>query len=142
MVAGRRNDSTNGNRPQTRYESLELSQAMRRFGSRVTVLEHNPRMLHREDLDVTDALHELFKDEGIEVFTDTRVTRVAGKSGKAVILHANRNGLETVLKGTHLLVATGRTANTDGIGLDLAGVETTDRGYVKVNERLETTAPG
>jgi len=61
---------------------------------------------------------------------------------KAVTLHVNRDGLETVLEGTHLLVATGRTANTDGIGLDQAGVETTDRGYVKVNERLETTAPG
>ena len=73
--------------------------------------------------------------------TSARVTRVEGKSGESVKLHANRDGSEIVLEGTHLLVATGRTPNTGGIGLEFAGVETTDRGYVKVNERLETTAP-
>ena len=123
------------------YVGLELSQAMRRFGSRVTIIERNPRLLHREDQDISAALHELFKDEGIEVVTSARITRVEGKSGESVKLQANRNGSETVLEGTHLLAATGRTPNTDGIGLRQAGVETTDRGYVKVNERLETTAP-
>ena len=73
--------------------------------------------------------------------TSARITRVEGKSGESVKLRANRNGSETVMEGTHLLAATGRTPNTDGIGLGQAGVETTDRGYVKVNERLETTAP-
>src|SRR5207244_4683475 len=87
------------------------------------------------------ALHELLKDERIEVDTSARITRVEGKSGESVRLEANRNGSETVLEGTHLLAATGRTPNTDGIGLGQAGVETTDGGYVKVNERLETTAP-
>src|SRR5712664_3447120 len=123
------------------FVGLELSQAMRRFGSRVTVIDRNARLVHREDQDISAALHELFRDEGIEVVTDTRVTRVEGKSGEAVKLNANREGSRLVLEGTHLLVAAGRTPNTDGIGLDLAGVETTDRGYVKVNERLETTAP-
>src|SRR5436309_5320370 len=123
------------------YVGLELSQAMRRFGSRVTIIERNPRLVHREDQDISAALHELFKDEGIEVVTSARITRVEGKSGEWVKLEANRNGSETVLEGTHLLAATGRTPNTDGIGLGKAGVETTDRGYVKVNERLETTAP-
>jgi pyruvate/2-oxoglutarate dehydrogenase complex dihydrolipoamide dehydrogenase (E3) component len=123
------------------YVGLELSQAMRRFGSRVTIIERNPRLVHREDQDVSAALHELFRDEGIEVVTGARITRVKGKSGESVKLHANRNGSETVLEGTHLLAATGRTPNTDDIGLGEAGVETTDRGYVKVNERLETTAP-
>ncbi len=123
------------------FVGLELSQAMRRFGSRVTVIDRNARLVHREDQDISAALHELFKDEGIEVVTDTRVTRVEGKSGEAVKLNANREGSRLVLEGTHLLVAAGRTPNTDGIGLDLAGVETTDRGYVKVNEGLETTAP-
>jgi pyruvate/2-oxoglutarate dehydrogenase complex dihydrolipoamide dehydrogenase (E3) component len=124
------------------YVGLELSQAMRRFGSRVTVIERNPRLVHREDQDIADGLHELFKDEGIDVLTDTRLTRAEGKSGETVKLHANRNGSEVVLEGTHLLVAAGRTPNTDGIGLELAGVQTTDRSYIKVNERLETTAPG
>src|SRR5437762_6353125 len=114
---------------------------MRRFGSRVTIIERIPRLVHREDQDISAALHELFKDEGIEVVTSARITRVDGKSGESVKLQANRNGSETVLEGTHLLAATGRTPNTDGIGLEPTGVETTDRGYVKVNERLETTAP-
>jgi len=83
----------------------------------------------------------LFRDEGIEVLTNTRITRVEGKSGKSVKLSADRDGSELVLEGTDLLVAAGRTPNTEGIGLDLAGVETTNHGYVKVNERLETTAP-
>ena len=122
------------------YVGLELSQAMRRFGSRVTIIERNPRLLHREDQDISTALDELFKDEGIEVVTSARVTRVEGKSGESVKLHAHRNGSKT-LEGTHLLAATGRTPNTEGIGLELAGVETTARGYVQVNERLETTVP-
>jgi len=123
------------------YVGLELSQAMRRFGSRVTVIERNKRLLHREDQDISVALHELFNDEGISVLTGAHVTRVEGRCGQSVKLHANCDGSELVLEGTHLLVATGRTPNTGGIGLELAGVETTDHGYVKVNERLETTAP-
>ena len=75
------------------------------------------------------------------MLTNTRITRVEGKSGESVKLSAGRDGSELVLEGIDLLVAAGRTPNTDGIGLDLAGVETTNRGYIKVNERLETTAP-
>src|SRR5437879_2469421 len=123
------------------YVGLELSQAMRRFGSRVTIIERNSGLLHREDRDISAALHELFRDEGIEVVTSARITRVEGKSGESVRLQANRNGSETVLEGTHLLAAPGRTPNTDGIDLEQAGVAPTDSGYVKVNERLETTAP-
>jgi pyruvate/2-oxoglutarate dehydrogenase complex dihydrolipoamide dehydrogenase (E3) component len=124
------------------FVGLELAQAMRRFGSRVTVIERNARLVHREDQDVSDALHELFRDEGIDVVTNARITSVEGKSGESVKLRANRGGAETILEGTDILAATGRTPNTEGIGLELAGVETTNRGYVKVNERLETTAPG
>jgi pyruvate/2-oxoglutarate dehydrogenase complex dihydrolipoamide dehydrogenase (E3) component len=124
------------------YIGLELAQAMRRFGSRVTIIERNPRLAHREDQDVTDVLHEVFREEGIEVVTSARITRVEGKSGEGVKLYAVREGSEINLEGTHVLVASGRTPNTQGIGLELAGVETTGRGHVKVNERLETTAPG
>ena len=124
------------------YIGLELAQAMRRFGSHVTIIERNARLAHREDQDVTDMLHNIFREEGIEVVTSTRITSVEGKSGERVKLFAVRDRSEIILEGTHLLVASGRTPNTQGIGLELAGVETTERGHVKVNERLETTASG
>jgi pyruvate/2-oxoglutarate dehydrogenase complex dihydrolipoamide dehydrogenase (E3) component len=123
------------------YVGLELAQAMRRFGSQVTIVERNGSLAHREDQDVTDLLQNIFRDEGIGIATSTRTSRVEGKSGDWVKLHATQNGTEIVLDGTHLLVATGRTPNTESIGLELAGVETTNQGHVKVNERLETTAP-
>lgn len=124
------------------YVGLEFAQAMSRFGSHVTVIERNDRLAHREDPDVSEALHGLFADEGVEVVTGMRMTNVEGKSGERVKLRGVRDGVEVTLEGTHLLVASGRTPNTEGIGLELAGVELTDRGYVKVDERLETTAPG
>src|SRR5437899_1090794 len=123
------------------FVGLELAQAMRRFGSQVTIVDRNPRLIHREDGDISEAMHELFHDEGIDVLTNTRITRVEGKSGESVKLSADRGGSAIVLEGSHLLVAAGRTPNTDGIGLEIAGVETTSHGYIKVNERLETTAP-
>jgi pyruvate/2-oxoglutarate dehydrogenase complex dihydrolipoamide dehydrogenase (E3) component len=124
------------------YVGLELSQAMRRFGSKVTVIERNDRLLHREDEDVTEALRGLFGDEGIEILLNARIKRVSGKSGESVRIFLDQNGAEKTLEGSHVLVAAGRTPNTEGVGLGLAGVELTDRGYVKVNERLQTTAPG
>jgi pyruvate/2-oxoglutarate dehydrogenase complex dihydrolipoamide dehydrogenase (E3) component len=124
------------------YIGLELAQAMRRFGSRVTVIERNLRLVHREDQDVADALSTLFQDEGSELVFNAQVKKVSGRSGDSVELVLIQNGAERTLQGTHLLVATGRTPNTEGLGLELAGVELTDRGYVKVNKRLETTAPG
>lgn len=123
------------------YVGLEFAQAMRRFGSRVTIIERNSRLVYREDEDISSAIHELFKDEGIDVITGAQINRVEGKSGDFVKLHVSHEGKNSVLEGTHVMVASGRTPNTDGIGLDAAGVQLTDRGYVKVNERLETTAP-
>jgi pyruvate/2-oxoglutarate dehydrogenase complex dihydrolipoamide dehydrogenase (E3) component len=124
------------------YVGLELSQAMRRFGSRVSVIDRNDRLAHREDEDVTDAIRSLFEDEAIDIVLNARAKAISGKSGKSVRIVIEQKGVEKTLDGTHLLVAAGRTPNTEGIGLELAGVELTDRGYVKVNERLETTAPG
>lgn len=125
------------------YVGLELAQAMRRFGSRVTIVDRNDRLLHREDDDVTAALASLVKDEGIDTLLNARVKRVSGKSGESVAVTVEQSsGKETTLTGTHLLVATGRTPNTENIGLELGGIAVTDRGYLKVNERLETTAPG
>jgi pyruvate/2-oxoglutarate dehydrogenase complex dihydrolipoamide dehydrogenase (E3) component len=124
------------------YVGLELSQAMRRFGSKVTIIDRNNRLLHREDDDVAKALASLFKDEGIDTFLNARVKRVSGTSGDSVAIVVEQAGRETTLTGSHLLVAAGRTPNTENIGLELAGIEVTDRGYIKVNERLETTASG
>jgi pyruvate/2-oxoglutarate dehydrogenase complex dihydrolipoamide dehydrogenase (E3) component len=122
------------------YIGLELAQAMGRLGSRVTVVERNGSLLHREDSDVTQAIGELLREEEIEISTNTTLTRVEGLSGESVSLHARRGGSEVTIEGTHLLVAGGRTPNTDGIGLEAAGVETNERGHVRVNERLQTTA--
>ena len=124
------------------YVGLELSQAMRRFGSKVSVIEHNGQLVYREDEDVTEALRALLQDEGIEILLNAKVKRVSGKSGQEVKIVLDQNGTEKTLDGSHILVAAGRTPNTEGIGLELAGVELTDRGYIKVNERLQTTAPG
>jgi pyruvate/2-oxoglutarate dehydrogenase complex dihydrolipoamide dehydrogenase (E3) component len=128
------------------YVGLEFAQAMRRFGSKVTVIERNHGLLHNEDEDVTEGLQKLFEDEGIKVLRRTRVKSVSGKSGQTVHLileYSNEHGdAETTLEATHLLVAAGREPNTKDIGLKLAGVELTDKGFIRVNERLETTAPG
>lgn len=123
------------------YIGLELAQAMRRFGSRVTIIERNDCLAHREDPDVSEALHALFQEEGINIVTLTTLNRVEGKSGQSVKLYGSRAGSPITFEGSDLLVAVGRTPNTQGIGLDLAGVELTSRGFIKVNERLETTAP-
>ena len=124
------------------YVGLEFAQALRRLGARVTVIERSARLLPREDPDVSEALQLLFKDEGIDILTNTHPTSVQGKSGDHIKLTLSSNGTDSILEGSHILVATGRTPNTEGIGLELAGVATTDRGYIQVNERLETTAPG
>ena len=124
------------------YIGLELAQALRRFGSKVTIIERNTRLAHREDPDVTDLLSEIFRDEGIEIVTGATITTVEGKSGDRVRLSAVRDGEKLQLEGTDILVASGRSPNTQNIGLELAGVETTRNGHVKVNERLQTTAPG
>jgi pyruvate/2-oxoglutarate dehydrogenase complex dihydrolipoamide dehydrogenase (E3) component len=123
------------------YVGLELAQAFRRFGSRVTVIEREPQLASREDSDLGAALLELFGDEGIEVFLQTEVQKVQGRSGQKIRLDCqNANGW-TVIEATDVLVAAGRTPNTAGVGLDQTGVELGERGYVRVNERLETTAP-
>ena len=124
------------------YIGLEFAQAMRRLGSRVTILERNATLLHREDPDITAGLESLFRDEGIELILNAAIEEVSGLSGRSVSVSYTQDGVRKIIEGTHLLVATGRTPNTDGIGLELAGVELTGPDYIKVNERLETTEPG
>ena len=122
------------------YIGLELAQAVRRFGSEVTVIQRAAQLAEREDPDVGAAILDLFHDEGIEVLLDTEVSRVEGNSGKEVRVYAKDGSGERIIGGSDLLVSVGRTPNTKGIGLEQAGVELDGRGYIKVNERLETTA--
>jgi pyruvate/2-oxoglutarate dehydrogenase complex dihydrolipoamide dehydrogenase (E3) component len=124
------------------YVGLEFAQAMRRFGSRVTVVDQAPQLASREDGDVGQALRQLFEDEGIEVLLGAQVLSIEGRSGVGVRMHVRTANGERAIEASDILVAAGREPNTLGIGLDTAGVELDARGYVRVNERLETTADG
>lgn len=124
------------------YVGLELAQALRRFGAAVTVIERGRQIAAAEDPDVAQALLESFASEGIEVLLDTRVREVERLSSQKVRVVAENSDGQQTIEGTDLLVAIGRMPNTQGIGLESAGVELDARGYIKVNERLETTAPG
>ena len=115
---------------------------MRRFGSKVTMVDRNPRLMSKEDEDVCEALRSLLEDEGISIVLNARNKRVFGNSGDSVSIVVGQNGTEQTFTGSHVLVAVGRTPNTERLGLELAGVELTDRGYIPVNERLQTSAPG
>jgi pyruvate/2-oxoglutarate dehydrogenase complex dihydrolipoamide dehydrogenase (E3) component len=123
------------------YVGLEFAQAMRRFGSRVTIIQRAANLLEREDPDVAQALHELMRDEGIDVLLQSEVLSVSGRSGANVALRVRTGGTETTLEATDILVATGRTPNTDRLDAAKAGVELDGRGYVRVNDRLQTSAP-
>jgi pyruvate/2-oxoglutarate dehydrogenase complex dihydrolipoamide dehydrogenase (E3) component len=124
------------------YVGLEMAQAYRRFGSRVTVVETGPQLMSREDADVADEVQRILRDEGIGILTAAEPLKVDGRSGQGVRVTLRSSSGEQVIEGSDLLVAVGRTPNTAGIGLEEAGVELDARGYIRVNERLETTAPG
>ena len=123
------------------YVGLEFAQAMRRFGSQVTLVERNERLLHREDVEVSEAVMRIFQAENIEIVTRAVVKEIRGHSGEQVSLHLEHPKIADIT-GTHLLVATGRTPNTDGIGLSAAGVAITPEGFIQVDGRLQSTAPG
>jgi pyruvate/2-oxoglutarate dehydrogenase complex dihydrolipoamide dehydrogenase (E3) component len=123
------------------YVGLELAQAYRRFGSRVTIIEHGPQLAGREDPDVADEMRRILSDEGIDILVAAEIRRVQGRSGGDVSLLVRTSSGEQTIEGSDILVAAGRSPNTAGIGLDVAGVELDGRGYIKVNERLETSAP-
>jgi len=123
------------------YVGLEFAQAYRRFGSRVTVLHDGQQLLGREDPDVADELRRILGGEGIEILLPAEVLHAEGRSGDGVRLRVRTAGGEQTIAGSDVLVATGRTPNTAGIGLEVAGVELDRGGYVRVNDRLETSAP-
>jgi pyruvate/2-oxoglutarate dehydrogenase complex dihydrolipoamide dehydrogenase (E3) component len=123
------------------YVGLEFAQTYRRFGSRVTVIQHGPQLAKGEDPDVAYALRQLCTDEGIEVLLSTEALQVEGRSGESVRLRVRTPQGERHIEGSDILAATGRTPNTAGIGLDTLGVRLDERGYIQVNDRLETSAP-
>jgi pyruvate/2-oxoglutarate dehydrogenase complex dihydrolipoamide dehydrogenase (E3) component len=123
------------------YVGLEFAQAMQRFGSRVTIIQHGPRLLKGEDPDVADALRELLTDEGVEVLLQSEVLSVTGRSGTGVALRVRSGATERTLEASDILVATGRTPNTDRLDVARTGVELDARGYIRVNDRLQTSAP-
>jgi pyruvate/2-oxoglutarate dehydrogenase complex dihydrolipoamide dehydrogenase (E3) component len=123
------------------YVGLELAQALRRFGAEVTLIERGRQIAAAEDPDVAQEILENFANEAIEVILDARIREVQGISGENVRVVVENNRSQKTIVGTDLLVATGRTPNTQGIGLETAGIDLDARGYIKVNERLQTTAP-
>jgi len=123
------------------YVGLELAQAYRRFGSRVTIVEHGARLTAREDADVAESLTQILSEEGIEFVFSAEALEVHGRSGENISLKVRTPAGERIMEGGDILVATGRTPNTAGIGLETAGIACDARGYIKVNDRLETSAP-
>jgi pyruvate/2-oxoglutarate dehydrogenase complex dihydrolipoamide dehydrogenase (E3) component len=123
------------------YVGLEFAQMYRRFGSEVTVIELSPRLIPREDDDVSQAVANFFKDEGIDVWLDSKVVGVE-EQGNSIAVKVDSGGAISQVVGTHLLVATGRRPNTDDLGLDKPGIATDARGYIQVDEQLRTNVPG
>jgi pyruvate/2-oxoglutarate dehydrogenase complex dihydrolipoamide dehydrogenase (E3) component len=123
------------------YVGLEFAQAMRRFGSRVTVVQHSRQLLENEDADVAEGLSQLMHDEGVDVLVDAEVTNVTGRSGSGVRLQVRGRGTEKVVEASDILVAAGRIPNTDRLHVEKANVRLDSHGYIQVNERLETSAP-
>lgn len=124
------------------YIGLEFGQMYRRFGSRVTIVDHKPRIMSREDEDVQRELQRLLEAEGIEFVLGAQARRVSRSADGTITLTADTRDGERRLRGTHLLVAAGRRPNTDSLSLDLAGIKTDAKGYIQVDEQLRTGVRG
>lgn len=123
------------------YIGLEFGQMFRRFGSRVTIIQRGERLLTREDADVAGEVAKILRQDGLEVLLNTNPLLAEPTNGQIKLTVKTPEGEQT-LAGTHLLIAAGRTPNTDPLNLEAAGVETDKHGFIKVNERLETNVPG
>jgi pyruvate/2-oxoglutarate dehydrogenase complex dihydrolipoamide dehydrogenase (E3) component len=120
------------------YIGVEFSQMFRRFGSRVTVIQAGPQLLREEDADVAAEVLKILREDGIEILLNARAQEV--KPG--IDLKVSTEGKTQTVEGSHLLLATGRVPNTDALKPAAGGVETDERGFIRVNDRLETSAPG
>src|ERR687894_1816875 len=124
------------------YVGLEFAQMFRRFGSEVTVVQRGTRLLSREDTDVAEAVAEIMRQDGIEVFLQSQVQRAEQDEDGGIQLTVSTPDGQSTLEGSHLLAAAGRPPNTEKLNLKVAGVEMDKRGFIKVNERLETNVEG
>ena len=123
------------------YIGLEFGQMFRRFGSQVTIVQSGKQLLGREDGDVADEIAKILREDGVEVLLSTKSERVNAAGGK-IELPVSDGSQRRTLNGSHLLVATGRTPNSDTLNLGAAGIETDARGFIRTNNRLETNVPG
>ncbi len=123
------------------YVGLEFGQMFRRFGSEVTIIEMAARFVQREDPEISSAIQDVLISEGINIRVNARCIRLSGRAGN-VVAHVDCQDGSPAIEGTHLLLAVGRTPNTADLGLDEAGVARDERGYIVVNDRLETNVPG
>src|SRR4051794_12662681 len=123
------------------YVGLEFAQMFRRFGSKVTVINRSARVLGREDPDVAQGVTDILREDGVEVLLDTDPVLVRW-DGKQVELEVSVLGTDRTITGSHLLLAVGRDPNTRELNLEATGVQTNNRGFIPVNERLETNMPG
>ena len=124
------------------YVGVEFAQMFRRFGSEVTVVQRGPQLLSREDADIAKTVAEILDEDGVEVLLGTEAQSVQQEESGGIQLTVNGPDGERTLSGSHLLVAAGRPPNTDLLNLQSVGVETDKRGFVEVDERLETNVPG
>jgi pyruvate/2-oxoglutarate dehydrogenase complex dihydrolipoamide dehydrogenase (E3) component len=123
------------------YVALEFAQMYRRFGSDVTVVEASPRLIAREDEEVSDAVKRILEGEGIAVRVGAKAQRVAKQDG-GIVISVTADSTTQEIRGSHLLIAVGRKPNTDDLGLDKAGIKTDKHGYIEVDDQLRTNVPG
>ena len=123
------------------YIGLEFGQMFRRFGSEVSIIEMGSRLIPREDEDVSAAIHDILKNERINVHLNATCTRL-GRRGDDIVVTADCTGPATEIQGSHVLMATGRRPNTDDLGLEKAGIQADERGYIRVDDQLRTNVPG
>jgi len=124
------------------YIGLEFGQMFRRFGSSVTIIEHNDRIIAREDPEISETLQHTLETEGMRFHLGATTQAISKTTQGLELTFTGSDGRTETLAGTHLLAATGRTPNTDDLGLEAAGVETDRHGFIQVNDRLETNVPG
>lgn len=124
------------------YIGLEFGQMFRRFGSKVTVIEKSGRIVSREDEDVSEELTKILHAEKIDIHVNASVTKVKKKQGGKITATINKNGVEEKIKCSHVLIAAGRVPQSKALQLDAAGVKVDNRGYITVNDKLETNIKG
>src|SRR5207237_8607590 len=124
------------------YIAIEFGQMFHRYGSQVTIIERGEQLLAREDSDVAEEVYKILREDGIDVRLKARASRVETNEQGQIQLTVSGDGGEATVNGSHLLIAKGRQPNADHLNLGAAGVEMDEKGYVKVNERLETNVPG